>query len=75
MRERMGEMQQQIQQFVSNLNTEISQRGRPSAAAPGNSLIPVIQIRRTKKGRIDRAGFAGLGLSLPHASTSQSVNG
>src|SRR3984893_18429383 len=49
MRERMEEMQRQIVQFVSSLNTEIHQRGRPSASPAENSLIPVIQIRRPKK--------------------------
>jgi MerR family transcriptional regulator/heat shock protein HspR len=49
MRERMEEMQRQIEQFVSSLNTEIHQRGRPSASPVENSLIPVIQIRRPKK--------------------------
>jgi MerR family transcriptional regulator/heat shock protein HspR len=51
MRERMEQMQSQIEQFVSSLNTEINQRSRPSASSPpGNSLIPVIEIRRPKKG-------------------------
>jgi MerR family transcriptional regulator, heat shock protein HspR len=51
MREKMEEMQRQIEQFVSTLNTEIAQRGRTATPheAP-NSLIPVIEIRRTKKG-------------------------
>ena len=50
MREKMAEMQRQIEAFVSSLNTEItSQRARPTAQEPGNSLIPVIQIRRPKK--------------------------
>ena len=50
MRERMEEMQVQIQQFVASLNTEIHQRTRPSAMPQSaNSLIPVIQIRRPKK--------------------------
>src|ERR1700689_4070586 len=31
MRERMAEMQREIENFVSSLNTEISQRARPSA--------------------------------------------
>ncbi len=44
MREKMAEMQRQIEAFVSSLNTEItSQRTRPSAQEPANSLIPVIQ--------------------------------
>src|SRR6202050_129196 len=50
MREKMAEMQKQIEAFVSSLNTEItSHRGRPAAQEPANSLIPVIQIRRPKK--------------------------
>ena len=50
MREKMEEMQRQIEQFVSTLNTEISQRSRTSAAAQNNTtLIPVIEIRRTRK--------------------------
>ncbi len=50
MRERMEEMQRQISVFVSSLNTEINQRSRPTASAqPGNSPIPVIEMRRPKK--------------------------
>jgi len=49
MREKMEEMQRQIQEFVATLNTEISQRPRPTPQ-PMNSLIPVIEIRRPKKG-------------------------
>jgi MerR family transcriptional regulator/heat shock protein HspR len=50
MREKMAEMQRQIEAFVSSLNTEItSQRTRPAAHESANSLIPVIQIRRSKK--------------------------
>jgi len=50
MREKMSEMQRQIEAFVSSLNTEItSQRTRPSSQESSNSLIPVIQIRRSKK--------------------------
>jgi len=49
MREKMAEMQRQIEQFVSSLNTEISQRSRPVAAQPVNSLIPVIEIKRTRR--------------------------
>ena len=50
MREKMSEMQRQIEAFVSSLNTEMSQRAHPSGLSqPGNSLIPVIQVRRPKK--------------------------
>jgi MerR family transcriptional regulator/heat shock protein HspR len=49
MREKMEEMQRQIENFVSSLNVEIMQRGRPAASEPVNSLIPVIEVRRFKK--------------------------
>jgi MerR family transcriptional regulator/heat shock protein HspR len=50
MREKMGEMQRQIEEFVTSLNTEITQRSRPAPPQrPSNSLIPVIQVRRPKK--------------------------
>jgi MerR family transcriptional regulator/heat shock protein HspR len=49
MREKMAEMQWQIENFVSSLNTEISQRARPAAAEPSHSLIPVVQARRAKR--------------------------
>jgi MerR family transcriptional regulator/heat shock protein HspR len=49
MREKMSEMQRQIEAFVSSLNAEMSHRVRPSASSPSNSLIPVIQVRRPKK--------------------------
>jgi hypothetical protein len=48
----MAEMQRQIEEFVRSLNNEINQRARPSASSqqPGNSLIPVIEMRRGKRG-------------------------
>jgi MerR family transcriptional regulator/heat shock protein HspR len=49
MREKMSEMQNQIEAFVSSLNLEMSQRARPAGSSPSNSLIPVIQVRRPKK--------------------------
>ena len=49
MRERMAEMQNQIEQFVSSLNTELSHRSRQAAPEQAYSLIPVIEVRRTKK--------------------------
>jgi hypothetical protein len=50
MREKMEEMQRQIESFVSSLNTEItSQRARPAVKETVNSLIPVIQVRPPKK--------------------------
>jgi MerR family transcriptional regulator/heat shock protein HspR len=50
MREKMSEMQRQIEKFVSSLNTEItSQRTRAVVPESFNSLIPVIELRRPKK--------------------------
>jgi MerR family transcriptional regulator/heat shock protein HspR len=50
MREKMAEMQLQIERFVTSLNTEISsQRARPSAPGTAVSLIPVIEIKRAKR--------------------------
>lgn len=49
MREKMSEMQRQIEDFVSSLNTEISHHARPAPAAPGRSLIPVIDVKRVKR--------------------------
>ncbi|HEY2842810.1 MAG TPA: helix-turn-helix transcriptional regulator [Bryobacteraceae bacterium] len=50
MREKMGEMQRQIEVFVSSLNAEMTQRVRPSGAPQSsNSLVPVIEVRRPKK--------------------------
>ena len=50
MRERMAEMQRQIETFVSTLNTEFrTQHARPTPPETLNSLIPVIQLKRSKK--------------------------
>jgi MerR family transcriptional regulator/heat shock protein HspR len=50
MREKMEEMQRQIEHFVSSLNTELSNRPRVSSdPASSNSLIPVVQIKRMKR--------------------------
>ena len=49
MREKMEEMQRQIEAFVSSLNTEIKfQRARPAPSEGGHSLIPVIEAKRRK---------------------------
>ncbi len=49
MREKMAEMQSQIEQFVSSLNSEISHRARPTASESTLSLIPVIEVKRIKR--------------------------
>jgi MerR family transcriptional regulator/heat shock protein HspR len=48
MREKMAEMQRQIEEFVRELNTELASRARPSEPQRQNSLIPVVQIRATR---------------------------
>jgi len=51
MREKMGEMQRQIESFVQSLNTEMTQRARPTEQVQKqNSLIPFVDVKRTKKG-------------------------
>jgi MerR family transcriptional regulator, heat shock protein HspR len=46
MREKMDQMQSQIQNFVASLNRELLSRTvRTSEASAGNSLIPVISAR------------------------------
>src|ERR1043166_8148472 len=45
MREKMGEMQSQIQQFIATLNSELVARSVRPADARGSSLIPVINAK------------------------------
>src|SRR4051794_17581764 len=45
MREKMGEMQLQIQEFVATLNRELVARSSRPAAEDRNCLIPVINAR------------------------------
>jgi MerR family transcriptional regulator/heat shock protein HspR len=46
MRERMGEMQAQIQEFIASLNRELAARtARPIGEEGRNSLIPVVSAR------------------------------
>jgi MerR family transcriptional regulator/heat shock protein HspR len=50
MREKMAEMQNQIEQFVKSLNTEISQRSRPmEQEQTQTTLIPIIDVKRTRR--------------------------
>jgi MerR family transcriptional regulator/heat shock protein HspR len=47
MREKMGDMQAQIQEFIMSLNRELAARtARPPIPEERNSLIPVINTRR-----------------------------
>jgi MerR family transcriptional regulator/heat shock protein HspR len=46
MRERMGEMQAQIQEFIASLNRELAARTAGPAEVEGrNSLIPVVRVK------------------------------
>lgn len=46
MREKMGEMQLQIQEFITTLNRELAARtARPSVPEDRTSLVPVISLR------------------------------
>ena len=45
MREKMGEMQVQIQEFVATLNRELVARANPQPPPSRNTLIPVINAR------------------------------
>jgi len=49
MREKMAEMQNQIEQFVKSLNTEISQRSRATEQEQTQTtLIPIIDVKRKR---------------------------
>jgi MerR family transcriptional regulator/heat shock protein HspR len=51
MREKMGEMQSQIQEFIATLNRELAARSTPPPAEERTSLIPVINVRMTSRRR------------------------
>jgi MerR family transcriptional regulator, heat shock protein HspR len=49
MREKMGEMQAQIQEFIATLNRELAARSSPPRdPAEGHWLVPVINARRNR---------------------------
>jgi MerR family transcriptional regulator/heat shock protein HspR len=50
MREKMAEMQHQIEEFVATLNRELVSRAHP-APEPRNSLIPVADLSLTRPNR------------------------
>ena len=45
MRQKMGEMQAQIQEFISTLNQELAAHAKPAAPAARNWLVPVVNAR------------------------------
>jgi MerR family transcriptional regulator/heat shock protein HspR len=57
MREKMAAMQRQIEEFVSQLNSEISRREMPGRDLNQHSLIPVIEMTppvRSNEGRPEK---------------------
>jgi MerR family transcriptional regulator, heat shock protein HspR len=48
MREKMAQMQQQIEEFVNTLNRELAARSRQPQSEPKNSLIPVISFPKPR---------------------------
>lgn len=58
MREKMAGMQQQIEEFVSTLNHELTVRARRSPDEPRNSLIPVIQMNSLMERESERKADA-----------------
>jgi len=53
MREKMEEMQRQIEQFVSSLNSEIAQRVRPPVPQDSQALVPVRSVSSLMRVEID----------------------
>ena len=53
MREKMEEMQRQIEQFVSSLNSEIAHRVRTPAPQDSQALVPVRSISSVMRVEID----------------------
>jgi MerR family transcriptional regulator/heat shock protein HspR len=49
MREKMGEMQRHMQEFVSTLNSELRAHAQDLQPEEQNSLIPVIRFPRSKQ--------------------------
>ncbi len=49
MREKMAEMQRQVQDFVLNVNSELASRQPPPEAKSRNSLVPVIRLTTTRR--------------------------
>ncbi len=49
MREKMAEMQRQVQDFVLNVNSELASRPPMPEAKSRNSLVPVIRIATTRR--------------------------
>ena len=50
MREKMAQMQDQIEEFVNTLNQELASRVRPPQPSSRNSLIPFVRNLRARPG-------------------------
>jgi MerR family transcriptional regulator/heat shock protein HspR len=51
MREKMAQMQRQIEEFVAILNQELTARARPVEPPSGKSLVPVANVARPESAR------------------------
>jgi MerR family transcriptional regulator/heat shock protein HspR len=51
MREKMNEMQSQIQEFIATLNHELAAHARPVEPDQRNWLVPVIKVRQAVRNR------------------------
>jgi MerR family transcriptional regulator/heat shock protein HspR len=51
MREKMAEMQTQIEEFITTLNQELVSRAKPPQPQQRNQLIPVVNYSLTRKSR------------------------
>ncbi|MBV9747015.1 MAG: helix-turn-helix transcriptional regulator [Acidobacteriia bacterium] len=51
MREKMNEMQSQIQEFIATLNRELAAHARPVEPDQRNWLVPVIKVRQAARNR------------------------
>jgi MerR family transcriptional regulator/heat shock protein HspR len=49
MREKMEQMQHQIEEFVRQLNTELAVRARPAERQPEHSLIPFVNLSTPRR--------------------------
>jgi MerR family transcriptional regulator/heat shock protein HspR len=49
MREKMAEMQRQMENFVSRLNEELALRARPAEPEQKNTLVPVVDFSSGKR--------------------------
>ncbi len=55
MREKMAEMQSQIEEFVATLNRELASRVRPEPRGERNALLPMVRVPSARSGATKRS--------------------